>query len=241
MRAWIETVPLTLAGHNRSRSPGHASVRMRQPRNEVCNAVKREGSVLISRLPPPIRLARVCPSGVCPLGLWRTRGVFWRAWLGRLAAGRATAALEFALASPLLVVMLGGAADFGLAQFYRVNLANAVAAGAQYALLTGPAVGTGNIQTIVTDAMYLPAGASGNLLVTVTGPGGSSSPGGGCLSVSGSPVLITSASYGSPCGDGSTAGTYVLITATYTSIGLMNGFMSSLTHPITESATVRVN
>jgi Flp pilus assembly protein TadG len=146
---------------------------------------------------------------------------------------RATAALEFAVASPLLIIMLGGAADYGLAQYYRTNLANAVAAGAEYAYLTGTGVTSTNIQSVITNTMYLPTGASSNLSVLVTGPKG--------YCVTGSGPTMSAATAGSTCSDGSTAGTYVIITATYTNTGIMNGFGASLSQPMTEAATVRLN
>ena len=150
------------------------------------------------------------------------------AWRG------ATAALEFALATPMLIVLLGGAADLGLAQYYRTNLANAVAAGAEYAYLTGITVTSTNIQSVVTNTMFLAPGDSTNLSVTVTGPRG--------YCVTGTGPTMTSATAGSVCsGDGSTAGTYVIISATYTHNGLMNGFMSLSSETITESTTVRLN
>lgn len=138
--------------------------------------------------------------------------------------------------------MLGGAADYGLAQFYRTNLANAVAAGCEYAYLLTQAGGTvtaPNVQTVVTNAMFLPAGAAAKLTVAVTGPGGKSQPSGGCVSGTGPSMTVATA--GSTCSDGSTAGTYVIISATYATTGLMNGFMSSATNTMTESATVRLN
>lgn len=145
---------------------------------------------------------------------------------------RATAALEFALATPLLAVMLGGAADFGLAQFYRTNLANGVAAGAEYAYLKGITVTSANISSVVQKVMFLPTGASANLSVTITGPQG--------YCVVGSGPTMSAATYGSTCSDGSTAGTYVLISATYTNTGLMSGFMSAASTTMTEAATVRL-
>jgi Flp pilus assembly protein TadG len=151
----------------------------------------------------------------------------------RSAWNRATAALEFAMASPLLIIMLGGAADYGLAQYYRTNLANAVAAGAQYAYMTGTGVTAANIETVITDAMFLPTGASANLSWNVTGPRG--------YCVTGSGPTMSAATAGSTCSDGSTAGTYVVITVTYTNTGLMAGFHSLLSQPMTESATVRLN
>lgn len=127
--------------------------------------------------------------------------------------------------------MLGGAADFGLAQFYRTNLANAVSAGCEYAYLTGASVTSTNIQAVVTNAM--PAGASANLSISVTGPRG--------YCVTGSGPTMSAATAGSTCSDGSTAGTYVVISASYTSTGLMNGFMAAASMTMTESATVRLN
>ena len=127
--------------------------------------------------------------------------------------------------------MLGGAADYGLAWYYKASLANAVAAGCEYAYLTGPTVTSGNIQSVVTDTMFLPAGAT--VTVTVTGPRG--------YCVTGSGPTMSAATAGSTCSDGSTAGTYVQISATYIPNGLMHGFMSSTTTPMTEAATVRLN
>jgi Flp pilus assembly protein TadG len=151
----------------------------------------------------------------------------------RRSRSRATAALEFALATPLLVVILGGAADYGLAQFYRTSLANAVAAGCEYAYLTGTGVTAANIQTVVTNTMFLPAGGAANLTVTVTGPKG--------YCVTGSGPTMSAATVPSTCSDGSAAGTYVLVTATYTNTGLMHGFMGAASEAMTEAATARLN
>jgi Flp pilus assembly protein TadG len=164
------------------------------------------------------------------IGIRRAIGLFalGRGWC------RATAAVEFALTTPLLVILLGGAADYGLAQFYRTNLANAVAAGCQYAYLTGTTVTAANIQTVIKNAMFLPAGADANLSISITGPKG--------YCVTGSGPTMSSVTPGSVCTvDGSIAGTYVLITATYTSPGLMNGFLASATQVMSEAATVRLN
>ena len=189
------------------------------------------------------QIASVIPGGRAAVAAWpRDRGgrpplLRWRRYLRRPSRyrfrDRATAALEFALATPLLVVMLGGAADFGLAEFYRTNLANAVAAGCEYAYLTGPTVTSSNIQTVVRNTMFLPAGAAANLSVVVTGPKG--------YCVTGSGPTMSAATPQSMCSDGSTAGTYVMVTATYTNTGLMNGFMSLSSTTMSESATVRLN
>jgi Flp pilus assembly protein TadG len=140
--------------------------------------------------------------------------------------------VEFAMATPLLLMMLGGAADLGLAQFYKTNLANAVAAGAQYAYLTGPTVTSANIQTVITDAMYLPTGVSGNFTWNIVAPRG--------LCVTGQGPSTSSTTAGSTCSDGSTAGTYVTITVTYTNTGIMGSFFN-WPLAITETAWVRLN
>jgi Flp pilus assembly protein TadG len=166
------------------------------------------------------------------------------AWLGsRGSWRRATAAVEFAVASPLFVLALGGSADYGLAQFYRANLSNAVAAGSEYAYFQGTTVSTSNITSVVTNVMNLPAGASSNLAVNYTSAPATSGPGWYCLSVSAGVTTLTSSTSGGSCtSDGSTttAGYYVTISATYTNTGLMHGFMSTVSQPITETATVRL-
>ena len=126
--------------------------------------------------------------------------------------------------------MLGGAADFGLASYYRASLANAVAAGCEYALLT-PGFIASNVQTVVQNTM--PPGGAANTSVSVTGPS--------VYCVTGSGPIMSAASLGSTCSDGSTAGTYVIVTATYTSTGLMHGFMAATSLASTETATVRLN
>jgi Flp pilus assembly protein TadG len=156
-----------------------------------------------------------------------------------LPRDRATAALEFALATPLLVLMVGGAADYGLAQFYRTNLANAVAAGAEYAYLTGTGVSTANIQTVIQDAMYLPAGAASNLTVTFSNVNpGVPSPGWYCIT--GSTPTVTPSSQGSICTDLSAAGYYISFQATYVNTGLLSGVLATSNHTISEQVTVRL-
>lgn len=165
----------------------------------------------------------------------------------RLRRRRGVAALEFAVASPLLIMMLGGAADLGLAQYSRAMLANGVAAGAEYAYLIGsgasPAnVGTtvtqANITSVVQNASGLPNATSS---VTVTfssiSPG---VPGPGWYCLTGTGPTVTPSSQGTTCTDGSAAGYYVSLKASYTVNGLMNGFMAALTQTVSEQATVKV-
>ena len=160
-------------------------------------------------------------------------------WRRRPSWRRGTAALEFALSTPLLLIMVGGAADLGLAQFYRTNLANAVAAGAQYAFLIGTGVNTMNIQTVVQSAMFLPVGGSSNLSVSFVGSSpGVQGPGWYC--VTGTGPTVAASSKGSTCSDGSSAGYYIWIKASYISLGLLGGILPDLNRTISEQVTVRL-
>jgi len=165
------------------------------------------------------------------------RGVRRRAH--SVSRSRATAALEFALASPLLLIILGGAANFGLAEFYRTSLANAVEAGAQYAYMTGTGVSTANIKTVIQDAMGLSASAAANLSVNFTGSSpGVTSPGWYCITGTG-PTVATS-TQGTTCSDGSPAGYYIWFQATYTNTGLLNGILTATNLTTSEPVTVRL-
>ena len=156
----------------------------------------------------------------------------------RLTRRRATAALEFALASPLLMIALGGVADLGRAQYNRVMLANAVSAGAQYAYMIGTSVTTANITSVIQSTSSLP-NASTSVTVTYSGvsPG---VPSAGWYCVTGSGPTVTSSTSGGTCSDGSTAGYYISFKATYTFNGLLNGFMSASSQTMSEQATVKI-
>jgi Flp pilus assembly protein TadG len=166
----------------------------------------------------------------------------------RFSSRRATAAVEFAVATPMLVVMMGGAADYGLAQCQRSALANAVAAGAGYAYLTGNSVSPGNVASTVTQAHItsviqdtfssVPALAAAVTVSYSSISPGVPSPGWYC--VTGSAPTVTSSTSGGVCTDGSSAGYYISFKATYTNTGIMNGFMSTSSQPMSEQATVKV-
>jgi len=148
-------------------------------------------------------------------------------------AARGTAALEFALTLPVLLMFLAGVTDFGLLYNAQAAIAGAVTAGAQYAYLTGINVAPGNITTVVMQASGL-AVASGTqpLSVSVTGPA--------CYCVTGAPPALTSYSCGASCPDTTPAGTYVVINASYTYHGMMPALSSLGVGTITQSATVRL-
>jgi hypothetical protein len=51
---------------------------------------------------------------------------------------------------------------------------------------------------------------------------------------------VTSSTSGGVCGDGSSAGDYISMKATYTFHGLMGGFLSLASNTMAEQATVKI-
>jgi Flp pilus assembly protein TadG len=148
---------------------------------------------------------------------------------------RAVAAVEFALVAPVLALVLVGAIDYGFREWSRSCLANAVAQGAYYAFLSGPNVSGTTVQTLVQNASPLTG-----VTVTVNPPTAAA-----CYCPSGSPAAlgpqVTSCT--TACTDGTTPGTYLKISATYTQtpwipIPFYSGLNNQST--ITETATVRL-
>jgi Flp pilus assembly protein TadG len=128
----------------------------------------------------------------------------------RLRGTRGGAALELALSFPILLTMIGGAADFGLYIWSHGRLSDAVAYGAQYALLAvegGAASANTNIASAVTKVAS--AELSG-AKVTVTGPA--------CYCLTGSnPPSMTASICTSVCvSNAELPGQYVMINANYT-------------------------
>lgn len=113
------------------------------------------------------------------------------------------AALEFAIAMPAMLLLLGGLTDFTLAFWNKGMLASAVASGAGYATIVGPNVSASAIQNIVMRKLSLPVSD-----VTVTGPA--------CYCVSGTPAAASNQACTSPCPDKTMPNTYVTISARYT-------------------------
>jgi Flp pilus assembly protein TadG len=182
------------------------------------------------------RQVRIDRAVRCHGTVTRARGA--GAFLSWWQACRATAAVEFAVASPMLIIMLGGAADYGLAQYNRSLLANAVSAGAQYAYLTGTSVITSNITTVIQNTSNLPNAATTVTVVYSSISPGVPSPGWYCIT--GTAPTVTSSTSGGVCGDGSSAGYYISMKATYTYSGVMGGFLSLATNTMSEQATVKV-
>ncbi len=150
----------------------------------------------------------------------------WRAFR---EARQAVAAIEFAIAAPVLLLMLSGALDFGFRQWTRSCLANAVAQGAYQAFLTGPAVTAASIRTMVQADSSL----SGVAVKRIAAPAS--------YCPTGSPAALGAVvAAGSTCPDGTAAGVYLTITATYTPVTFLPFYSGLGGRVLTESATVRL-
>jgi Flp pilus assembly protein TadG len=142
---------------------------------------------------------------------------------------RGVAAVEFALVCTLLLILLGGITDYGLALLDKSRLANAVAQGVQYAFLN-PASTSSQIQTVVQSSSPLTGVAA-----TVTGPA--------CYCITGTttPTLTSPTTCTTACADGTQPGTYYVISANYSYNAILPGFSGLIgTTTLSEAATVRV-
>jgi Flp pilus assembly protein TadG len=147
-----------------------------------------------------------------------TRRRLFRTLPARLVAEEdGPSAVEFALISAILVPMILGLVDYGLAQFKKMELVGAVRSGAQYTLLKG--YDSDTVETIIGDATNIDAAD-----LTI-----SSSEFCECLDDT------SISACGDSCDDGDSNQKFVTITATYdfTPIILPN------TITISESTTIR--
>ena len=159
--------------------------------------------------------------------------------------GKATAAVEFALAFPVLLLFLGGVLDFGMINYYSSGVEHAATAGGQYALYSGNAVTGTNVAHVVQGAATLPTA----ITATVTVPGNATSPANapacGCVSGTTGNFTITGATCGATCSiDNSTAIHYMYVTATanYTPMILqLPALQSIIANTYQVSRTVRVS
>ena len=148
-------------------------------------------------------------------------------WLRRLARlfadARGMSAVEFALATPIVMALVAPVGDLGIAFAQQIQVQQAAQAGAQYALLHG--FNSTNISSAVTAA-------------TTLGVSASPAPSQSCGCPTG--TAITTATCGTNCSNGEVAGSYVTINAqvSYTPVVPYSFFGSSTT--LAAQATVRV-
>lgn len=151
---------------------------------------------------------------------------------------RGVAAVEFAIAAPTLLLFLSGVVDFGLAYYDQGRLAAGVGAGAEYALLNASSVMSNAATAQSTTIPNLVKSASGlsSSYVVVTGLNPTA-----CYCISGTPpALQKQASCTATCSDGSTAGTYVVVTATYSYHALLPTYAMLANPTIMQTATVQI-
>jgi Flp pilus assembly protein TadG len=137
-----------------------------------------------------------------------------------------TAGIEFGLIGTILSLLLLGVVDFGMGYWDQIKVGNAARAGAEYAIVNG--WNQSGIGTAVTSATGLTSIAAS--------PAPAQSY--GCPSAT---AGITTASAGSNCAGGGTAGTYVTVSAraTYSPIFPFSGFANNMT--LTATTVVRIN
>lgn len=158
-----------------------------------------------------------------------TRAQFFRdrggRWLCRLRRHRGgNAAIELSMIAPLLVTMMVGIADYGMAIYRDMQVQHAAQAGAEYAIKNG--FNASSITTAVTSA------------TAMSGIAASPAPAQSCGCASG--TTITTATCGSACTGGANAGVYVTVSAqgTYTTIVPYPGIANSFT--LNAASTVRI-
>jgi Flp pilus assembly protein TadG len=146
----------------------------------------------------------------------------------------AVAAVEFALVAPVLLAMMAGLADFGLALSDQSQMASAVAQGAQFAYLNPTTATSQNMVAVVEAAA--PFLANSLTTTTVT----ASSPAFFCVNSGSAPP--TPATVSTTCtGDGTKAGSYVTITAKYLYPAILPFYSRLGNTTLTETITARIH
>ncbi len=144
-----------------------------------------------------------------------------------------SAAVEMALVTPVLLILLAGIIDFSRAFYEEVALSAAVAAAAEYALLNASNVSSAGAATLAATLSGIVANSNGSAwagATVVVNDGATSAVNGGssassgtaanadsCWCPSGSPGSVTwgeAAACGTNCEEGTLAGKFVAIDGT---------------------------
>jgi Flp pilus assembly protein TadG len=161
-----------------------------------------------------------------------------------------TAAVELALISPMLMILLAGIIDFGRVYREEIELSSAVAAASQYALLNVANINSTNAASLATTLSGIVANTNGaawaGSTVTVN-DGATSAVAGGVPTASGTAANANScwcptgassawtwgsaATCGSACAGGTLAGKFVTIAGTrqFTAIFTAYGLIGNIT------------
>jgi Flp pilus assembly protein TadG len=144
-----------------------------------------------------------------------------------------TAAIEFGMFIPVLLILLTGTVELGFLMYEAMQVNNAVEAGALYAAKNG--FNAASITSAVTNASVLPTGL--NTLTATPAPTQFC----GCPTVTG---ITNSGTCVNPpaCADGSTPGTYVQINAALTHTIIIPAPTSwGMPTSLTATAVIRTN
>jgi Flp pilus assembly protein TadG len=173
-----------------------------------------------------------------------------RPWARLVARRDGTAAVELALLSPMLMILLAGIIDFSRVYFQEIQLSSAVAAAGQYALLnvasinsTGAASLAATLSGIVANSngsawagatVTVNDGATSAITNGTTSPSGTAANANSCWCPTGSTTAAawgTAAACGTSCAGGTFAGKFVTISGTraFTAIFGNYGLISNTT------------
>jgi Flp pilus assembly protein TadG len=144
--------------------------------------------------------------------------------LGRAGA----AAVELAVALPIVAILLGNLVDYGIMLRRHAQLANGVGNAAAFAARTGAAVSTETLRSIATASSWL-AGATASATAAA------------CHCPAGTPRALGAAvACTATCPSGGTAQRYVTITGTYVHSSSFPLLFAGASRTLTHSATVVV-
>jgi Flp pilus assembly protein TadG len=141
---------------------------------------------------------------------------------------RGAAAVELAIAVPIVAILLGNLVDYGLMLRRHAQLAAGVGNAASFAARTGASVSTETLRTITTSSSWL-TGAS----ATATAPA--------CHCPTGMPRALGAAvACTATCADSAVAQRYITITGTYAYTPTFPQVMGASARTLTHRATVVV-
>ena len=147
-----------------------------------------------------------------------------RRMIAVLSEKRGSAAIEFALISPVFVILLIGVTELGFAGLGAMRVQDAAEAGALYAQVHG--WNSAGIVSAVTNA----TGATG--LTATPAPVNFC----GCPGADG----VTAITCTDTCADGSTPGQYITVSASMPRLSIMPGTITTLPDTLTAHSTVRI-
>ncbi len=166
-----------------------------------------------------------------------------RRWARLLARRDGTAAVELALLSPLLMILLAGIIDFSRVYYQEIQLSTAVAAAGQYALLNAASINSTGAASLAATLSGIVANSNGSAwagaTVTVndgatsaiaggtTTPSGTAANANSCWCPTGSTTSAAwgaAATCGTSCAGGTFAGKFVTINGTRAFIALFGNY-----------------